>query len=270
MSTITSKDVKEERRTIAGREIPVAVVPHLREIKYQARVTTGIWSLLTGMRLTLQYFTKPALTQQYPDNRKTLRFPERYRAVLKLKFLARKEPVRRWQLKAGVNRPHGVKPHILQRWMRGCEEVRYHKCTGCGSCETACPNGSIRVLTRMGEVTEDRELDRFVWRMDSCMFCNACVQACPHDALEMGPEFENAVYDRRLLIYNLNPLAGPAARFVMDESEEQRQKMIATRDLCGGPIPLNGHFLPNVRPLAVTPLLDAPPSGLEPTTEAGQ
>ena len=91
------------------------------------------------------------------------------------------------------------------------EENGYHRCTACRICEKACPNSSIKVLSRKGEITGKNELDRYIWRLDSCVFCNACVQSCPFNALEMGHEFENAVYDRRLLIFNLNRYAGPPA-----------------------------------------------------------
>ncbi|MBI2435968.1 MAG: 4Fe-4S binding protein [Candidatus Hydrogenedentes bacterium] len=258
MAHVESSDVKETRMRVAGIEVPVSIVPRLAKEGYRGRFSTGLRGLLSGMRLTLGYFFGPVITQQYPENRKTLKFPERYRAILKLKFVPMKEAITSWDFKRRDEGLPKVDAHTLRTWLRGYEEVKYHKCTGCGNCEKACPNGSIKVITRYGEITEDRELDRFIWRMDSCMFCNACVQACPHDALEMGPEFENAVYDRRLLIYNLNTQAGAAARFVVEEEAEMRRKMMAPREVCGGPIPLNGHYLPRVEPLQVVPLLDGP------------
>ena len=59
------------------------------------------------------------VTRQYPENRATLRFPERYRASLKFRF----------------------------------DENGYQHCNGCGSCERACPNGSIILQTRKGEIS---------------------------------------------------------------------------------------------------------------------
>jgi NADH-quinone oxidoreductase subunit I len=170
------------------------------------------------MRLTLGYFARPSkiVTQQYPENRATLKFPPRYRAMLKLIY----------------------------------DEQGYHRCTGCGLCAKACPNGSLKVLSRKGPVTGKNELDRYIWRMDSCTVCNACVQVCPFGALEMGHEFENAVYDRRLLIFSLNRYAGPPASVLAAQTDDAvRQQMMEPRGRYDGPVPLNGTPMPVVRPL---------------------
>jgi len=58
-------------------------------------------------------------------------------------------------------------------------------------------------------ISKKNELKNFIWRLDSCTFCNACVLACPFNALIFKNNFEQAVYDRRLLIYNLNKYIGP-------------------------------------------------------------
>jgi NADH-quinone oxidoreductase subunit I len=128
------------------------------------------------------------------------------------------------------------------------DENGYHKCTGCKICEKACPNGSIIITTRKGEVSGKNELDRYVWRQDACVVCNACVQACPFGAIAMTPAFENAVYDRRLLIYSLNKYAGPPANVLAKvEDAETRQKMMEPRERYGGDVPLNGHAFANSR-----------------------
>ncbi len=82
------------------------------------------------------------------------------------------------------------------------------------------------------------------------MVCNLCVLACPFDALEMSPEFESAVYDRRLLIYGLNRYAGPPASLLLKEPDpEARKKLMEPRGRYAGPVPLGGEVYPNVRPL---------------------
>jgi NADH-quinone oxidoreductase subunit I len=206
---------KREERNIGGRKVSVAVV---RPLDKPARVPTALASLLKGMRLTFNYFRRPStvVTQQYPENRKTLKFPPRYRAML----------------------------HLIY------EDNGYHRCTACRMCEKACPNKSIKILSRKGEVSGKNELDRYIWRFDTCVFCNACVQSCPFDALEMGHEFETAVYDRRLLIFNLNRYAGPWAGVLTKEPDlAVRAKMMEPRDRYGGPVPLNGTAIPKVQPL---------------------
>ena len=79
--------------------------------------------------------------------------------------------------------------------------------------------------------------------------------------------FENAVYDRRLLVYNLNKLAGPRINLIQDEENpEVRKRMIDRRDRFGGPVPLNGFALPNLLPVPA-PTDDG--SGAENVAEKG-
>jgi hypothetical protein len=77
----------------------------------------------------------------------------------------------------------------------------------------------------------------------------------------MGPEFENAVFDRRLLIYNLNKYAGPTDKQLANYPDpEQRKEMIEPRKRYDGPVPLNGAELPDMKPMAGTGKPDAPAS----------
>jgi len=217
MASNNIKAVKKEERIIGGRKVSVAVV---MPRDTPAPIPSALAGLVKGMLLTLGYFVRPwkIVTRQYPENRKTLKFPQRYRSMLHLIF----------------------------------EEDGYHRCMACRICEKACPNRSIKILSQKNQISGKIELDRYIWRMDTCVFCNACVQSCPFDALEMGHEFENAVYDRRLLIFTLNRYAGPSVLRKV-ESMEARSKMMEPRDRYGGPVPLNGTSMPIVQPLMVKP-----------------
>lgn len=179
-------------------------------------IIQGFLSLLKGMRLTLHYLTHPStvVTQQYPENRATLKLPDRYRSRLTM-------------------------PH---------DENGFHKCTACHICEESCPNGSIIIAERGKPVTARRELDTFTWRLDSCTFCNVCVVVCPFQALKMEGHFEQAVFDRRLLSYALNRYAGGTTQALMKIAEPaDRQAAIEPRLPYSGAAPL-ARFAPPPEP----------------------
>jgi len=179
----------------------------------------GLLSLLKGMKVTLSYLVRPStvITQQYPENRKTLKMFDRYKGQLKLIY----------------------------------DEDGHYNCNGCQFCEIACPNASIIITPRKDPVTEKLELDRFIWRMDSCTFCNACVQVCPHDTLEWSTDFENAVYDRRLLVFSLNKYAGPPKKAIK-RAEKKGQDIkplmdsFEDRGVYEGKVPMSGTPLAGV------------------------
>ena len=70
-----------EDGTLGGKTFSVVVVPSQDE---PATIPAALGGLAKGMRLTLGYFLRPSkiVTRQYPENRATLKFPPRYRAML--------------------------------------------------------------------------------------------------------------------------------------------------------------------------------------------
>ncbi|MBP6611739.1 MAG: NADH-quinone oxidoreductase subunit I [Paludibacter sp.] len=133
----------------------------------------GVKSLLIGLSVTWKELWTPKVTAQYPENRKTLKISDRFRAEL-------------------------IMPH---------DENNEHACTSCGICEMNCPNGTIQITSRMVE-TEDgkkkKELDRYIYDLGMCTFCNLCVETCPSDAIQFTNNFENAVFTRAKLVQKLN------------------------------------------------------------------
>ena len=128
------------------------------------------------MRLTGRYFVhhkKESITEQYPDNRATLILADRFRGEV-------------------------VMPH---------DEQNEHACTGCTACELACPNGTIKIVTKFELTPEGKKkkaIDKFVYHLELCTMCNLCIVACPTDAIKMDQAFEHSVFDRSLLTKVLN------------------------------------------------------------------
>ena len=144
-------------------------------IDYIKDVTGAVKSLATGMKRTLYYFThhKEIITEQYPDNRATLVMAERFKGEV-------------------------VMPH---------DEKNEHRCTGCTACELACPNGTIKVVTKFDITPEGKKkkaIDKLVYHLELCTMCNLCIEACPSDAIKMAQTFEHSVFNRSDLTKILN------------------------------------------------------------------
>ena len=143
--------------------------------RYLKRCITGPWSLICGLSVSLKYFFDPRriVTEQYPENRKTLKMHERYRGRLE-----------RIEDAEGNN-----------------------LCTACGICERACPNASINVLSTKN-IAGKKVLGRYVYHFASCTQCGLCVEACPFGAIRMSQAFEVATTDPNSLEMILNKKEG--------------------------------------------------------------
>lgn len=142
---------------------------------YFREVFGAVKSLFTGLKLTGYYFTHPKniITEEYPDNRATLKMADRFRGEV-------------------------IMLH---------DENNEHACTGCSACELACPNGTIKIINKFDITPEGKKkkaIDTFVYHLELCTMCNLCVDACPTGAITMANTFEHSVYDRRLLTKQLN------------------------------------------------------------------
>ena len=143
--------------------------------RYLKRCITGPWSLMCGLSVSLKYFFDPRriVTEQYPENRKTLKMHERFRGRLEM----------------------------IE------DEDGNNLCTACGMCERACPNASINVLSTKN-IAGKKVLGRYVYHFASCTQCGLCVEACPFGAIRMNQDFEVATTDPNSLEMILNKKEG--------------------------------------------------------------
>lgn len=143
-------------------------------IKYIKQIFQGLGTLVKGMAITGHYISHPKeiITQQYPENRETLKMFDMFRGEVVLTH----------------------------------NEDNDHRCTGCSVCEVVCPNGSIEIISKRIEVDGKKKkvIDKFVYHLSMCTFCNLCILACPTDAIKMSQDFEHAVFDRSKLTKVLN------------------------------------------------------------------
>ena len=142
---------------------------------YFSSLGSGVLSLIKGMQVTGKEFLTPKITECYPENRETHHVADCFRAELRFIYDAEGK----------------------------------HKCIACGSCERACPNGTISIETKMVDTlagTKKKKLDKYFYDLGSCTFCQMCVSSCPTGAIEFDNDFEQAVFTRSKLVKQLNYL----------------------------------------------------------------
>lgn len=108
-------------------------------------------------------------------------------------------------------------------------------CTGCQVCARYCPTNAIYVTMTDNPKYETKESPRrkivedFYLDLGRCIQCQICVQVCNFDAIEMSPENEFSVWDKRTLVFDLRQLlhfkeqTNPHTRHIARRSVESAQ-----------------------------------------------
>lgn len=92
----------------------------------------------------------------------------------------------------------------ISRRTRGNELIwSREKCTGCGTCAKACPQGVIEIVTSTESVENKYAVEKYEADTGYCIQCGLCVEACPFDALYMSYAFECAKYRRGELVQGI-------------------------------------------------------------------
>ena len=126
--------------------------------------------ILKGLALTLKHLFSPAVTRQYPTEKR--------------------EPF-----------PGSRGLHALVR----DPETEREQCVGCGLCAAMCPSQCIHIYTSEGD-DHKKVVDRYEVDVLRCVFCALCVEACPYGALVLTPHYEYSGYTREEFYYTKDRL----------------------------------------------------------------
>ena len=149
-------------------------------------------AILRGLWTTLKHAARPAVTLNYPEQKKPLAATFRGR-------------------------------HRLYRHESGLE-----RCIGCELCAAACPSAAILVQAADNDPenpvsTGERYAAVYEINMIRCIFCGYCQEVCPTEAIVLGHDYELADYDRASFVYTKEMLLVP------DPRAAERQVSAASR-----------------------------------------
>jgi len=135
----------------------------------------GRQNFLGGFKLTLEHLGRPAVTRQYPEEKRP------------------KQP-----------RQHGR--HVLNRYEDGME-----KCIGCELCAGVCPADCIYVRgldNPPDHPVSPGERYGYVYEINflRCIHCDMCVEACPTEAITESKLMEFSFTNRNDAIYTKSEL----------------------------------------------------------------
>ncbi|GAB6154690.1 NADH-quinone oxidoreductase subunit I [Desulfosporosinus burensis] len=94
-----------------------------------------------------------------------------------------------------------VKPNLPAR-TRCSMVLEPEKCISCGLCVNACPNQVIDLTSEKDEKNK-KVLQIYHMNMGRCLLCGLCTEACPTKALKLCQVYENAVYHREELLWDM-------------------------------------------------------------------
>ncbi len=155
--------------------------------------TIFLAEIIKGMALTLRSFFSPAVTRQYPEEKRQP-FPG-YRGQ-----------------------------HAFVR----DEATGKEKCIACGLCGAVCPSKCIYIYTKEDPETRKKVIDRYDIELLRCVYCGLCVEACPVGAVVLTENYEYSDYSRDALYMTKEKLLGNWDRLMAGEKGREYFKRFWT------------------------------------------
>ena len=110
----------------------------------------GLLSLLKGMGVTGKYFFSRKVTEQYPENRATLKIPERFRGTLICQMNCPNGTIKIEASK--ITTEDGKTKRVLDKYV-----YDLGSCTFCQLCVTTCPHHAIKFTNEFEHAVYTRE-----------------------------------------------------------------------------------------------------------------
>lgn len=151
-------------------------------VTYFKNIWLGIYTVLIGMKITIDHMFRKNVTVQYPNVHPTVKASD-------------------------DKMPENARNRLF---------LDIDLCNGCNGCVRACPVGCITVDTvKVTPGDPDTKplkngdkrglwVTNFQIDFAKCCFCALCVEPCPTEAIYMTNEFEYSTYDRNSLLYTFS------------------------------------------------------------------
>ncbi|PIU44303.1 MAG: NADPH-quinone oxidoreductase [Ignavibacteriales bacterium CG07_land_8_20_14_0_80_59_12] len=154
---------------------------------YFRNIYQSIWTVLVGMSITWRHLFVPAVTIQYPKQRRPI--PERAR-----------------------NRLYVEIDDCI-----GCDQCSNACPVDCISIETLKALPGEDLGTTSGGNKKRLWVTKFDIDIAKCCFCGLCVPPCPTECIWMTDVFEYSEYDRKSLLYSFSAMT-------VEEVAEKKRK----------------------------------------------
>jgi NADH-quinone oxidoreductase subunit I len=137
-------------------------------VRYFIELASGLWTLVSGMGVTLRNLFRRPVTEQYPHEKPELS-PTFRSAITLLRF----------------------------------DETNTHDCIACMQCVRICPSFCIHVEGTRHEGVKGKRASEFEVDYALCSLCGLCIDVCPTDTLGYSKVYDVAGYERDGFTFDL-------------------------------------------------------------------